>query len=141
MEIVKRKIKTLIRGGIKLKFGDYVLFQEYKQKSYLQDEKQYIYEVTKPILAIYLGFFVADQTIGFNYVRWINENRTVYINNDYIKNYPTNKQVDDIEQHIEWNDCIDILGHWKVKPNWKQILNSYRKENINIFMKSNEIQW
>lgn len=74
------------------------------------------YKVSKPILVIYLGYFVVDQTIGFNYVRWINENRD---------------EVVGIDNHIEWNDYIDIIGHWKGKPNWKEIIKCYRNENRN----------
>jgi hypothetical protein len=95
----------------------------------------------KPKLVIYLGCFVADQTIGFNYVQWINENHIIKINNEYIKNYKTKKQVDDINCYIEWSDYIDILGYWNHKPTWKEILPTYRKQNINEYIKSDEIDW
>lgn len=103
----------------KIEFGDYLLFQEYSDNG----------TVSKPILAIYLGYFVADQTIGFNYVQWNNEHRTVYITNEYVKKYPVVKQVKEIQSHIEWGDSyIDILGHWIVKPSWKLIIKAYRKQ-------------
>ena len=121
-----RKLKTFLNTN--LSFGDYILFQEYKQGTH--DGKQYIYDISKPILAIYLGYFVADQTLGFNYVRWNNENRVVYITNEFVTKYPSNKQVEQIESHIEWNDYIDILGHWDNKPNWRQILAAYKWQNL-----------
>lgn len=117
----KRKLNTFLNN--RLEFGDYILFQEYK---YTDKE----YSVSKPIFAICLGSFIADQTLGFNYVKWINENHTVYITNEFVTKYPVCKEVDKIESHIEWHDYIDILGHWKEKPNWKQIIKSYRQQNL-----------
>ena len=129
-----RSLNTYIRGVNKLEFGDYILFQEYEQDKH--DGIQYHYKVSKPILAIYLGRFIADQTLGFNYVQWINENRIVYVTK-----YPTYKEVSGIEQHIEWNDYIDILGHWKQKPNWKEIIKSYRQQNLKQSVSAYEIKW
>ena len=97
-----KEINTFIKNIDKLKFGNYILFQEYIHE-----------KISEPILAIYLGCFVADQTLGFDYVKWNNENR---------------ENIVKIECHIEWMDYIDILGHWKNKPNWKQIIKKYRKQ-------------
>lgn len=119
----------------KLKFGDYILFQKYTHK-HKED-----YEVTKPILAIYLGAFVADQTIGFNYVRWNNDNHTVYVTNEYVTKYPTCKEVDKIESFIEWDDYIDILGSWEIRPSWKEILVAYRKQNVQQTVNIDDIDW
>lgn len=119
-----RRLNKFIGDTPKLEFGDYILFQEYEQDKH--DGKQYHYKISKPILAIYLGCFVADQTIGFNYVRWINEQH---------------HEVNEIEQHIEWNDYIDILGHWKCKPNWKGIIESYRKQNPKQSTSASDIEW
>jgi hypothetical protein len=134
----KRKLKKFCDES-NLEFGDYILFQEYTQDKH--DGTQYHYKVSKPILAIYLGYFVADQAIGFNYVQWNNERHTVYVTNEHVKRYPTCKEVSGIEQHIEWSDYIDILGHWKNKPNWKQIISARRSENSNMNISSNEINW
>ena len=120
-------------------FGDYILFQEYTQDKH--DGEQYHYKISKPVFAIYLGCFVADMTLGFNYVQWINEQHIIEINNEYIKNYKTNKQVDDIKSHIEWSDYIDILGYWDHKPSWREILPAYRKQNTKEYILSNEINW
>jgi hypothetical protein len=46
-----------------------------------------------------------------------------------VTNYPTFKEVEEIENHIEWRDYIDILGQWKNKPNWKEIILAYRTQN------------
>lgn len=47
--------------------------------------------------------------------------------------------VEEIEYHVEWDDFIDILGHWENKPNWKQILEKYRLQNTKEFVKESEI--
>lgn len=134
----KRKLNTFIEHG-RMEFGDYILFQEYCQKKH--DGKQYHFEVSRPIMAIYLGFFVADQTIGFNYIRWNNDNHSVWVSNEHVKNYRVVKEVDQIECHVEWNDYIDILGHWKNKPGWKEILKAYRKQNLKEKTNESEINW
>lgn len=138
-KIMKRIITPFVNGKFKLEFGDYILFQEYEQGEH--DGEEYNYNVTKPILAIYLGCFVADQTLGFNYVRWNNENHLVYVTNEHVTRYALNKQVNEIEHHIEWDDYIDILGHWKNKPNWKEIIVAYRKQNTKEEVNSIEIDW
>lgn len=120
----KRKINTSLLGT---EFGDYILFQEYKEGEGKDGKNNF--NISKPRLVIYLGCFVADQTLGFNYVRWNNENHTVYVTNEYVTKYPVCKQVKEIEQHIDWNDHIDILGHWKTKPKWREIIKSYREQN------------
>ena len=117
-----------------LKFGDYILFQKY---DYLHDYNEY--KISKPILAIYLGSFIADQTLGFNYVKWNNDNHSVYITNKHVTNYRVCKEVEKIESHIEWNDYIDILGHWTYKPDWKEIIQKYRKQNLDLIINENNI--
>lgn len=123
----KRLLNTFMSYKGKIEFGDYLLFQEYVP--YFHDGKEYHYKVSKPTLAIYLGSFIADQTLGFNYVKWNNDQRIVYVTNEHVTRYHTCKEVEQIDNHIEWNDFIDILGHWKCKPNWKEIIKAYRKQN------------
>lgn len=120
---MKKKVNAFIDkfGEYDYRFGDYILFQEYK---WVNQQ----YEVSRPILAIYLGSFPMDQTVGFNYVRWVNENRYTY-HTEYPKVKVFN-EVKEIEYHIEWSDYIDILGFWKHKPTWKEILAAYRKLNL-----------
>lgn len=134
-----RKMNTFSIIPSKLEFGDFLLFQEYKQERH--DDTQYHYKVSKPILAIYLGCFAADQTMGFNYVRWVNENHMIYITNEHVTNYKTFKEVSEIENHIEWNDYIDILGHWKQRPTWKDIIKSYRQQNTHTTVSDTEIEF
>lgn len=117
-----RKLKTFLNTK-ELEFGDFLLFQEYKRV-----EEDYRYSVSKPILVVYVGYFVADQTLGFNYVKWVNPNHTVYVSNEHVKNFGVCPEAE-IETHIEWDDYIDVLGHWKVKPTWKEILTAYRTMN------------
>lgn len=125
-----KKLNTFLENT--LNFGDYILFQEYTY-----DGEQY--KISKPVMAIYLGLFVADQTLGFNYVRWNNDRHTEYITNEYVTNFGVCKQVKGIYSHIEWNDYIDILGKWKNKPTWKDIIKSYRNENTDLFINEDEI--
>jgi hypothetical protein len=134
-----KKLNTFINNCGEIKFGDYILFQEYKPSKH--DGEQYHYTLSKPILAIFLGCFEADQTAGFNYVKWNNDNHSVWVTNEHVKNYRTTKQVDDIHSHIEWSNYIDILGHWKTKPNWKQIIESYRKQETRNEILSADIEW
>lgn len=134
----KRKIKKFLSSE-KFKFGDFLLFQEYKYKFGCRTDYQY--KVSRPILAIYLGHFVADQTAGFNYVKWVNENHGVKITNEHVADYIVREEVDGIHQHIEWDDYIDILGRWEYRPSWKEILTAYRKKNTKEEMSSDEIDW
>lgn len=135
----KIKLNTFLASTGDWKFGDYLLFQEYEQREH--DGYEYHYNISKPILAIYLGCFPADQTLGFNYVRWNNDNHIIHITNKWVKNIPTCKQVRGIESHIEWNDYIDLLAHWDYRPTWKEIIASYRNQNRQTKIKSHEIQW
>jgi len=119
------KLKTFYKQP-KLKFGDYLLFQEYIP---VLDGGKYV--ISKPKLVIYLGFFVTEtldvrQALGFDYVEWGNNNR------DY-------NEVRKVENHIEGTDYIDILGHWKNKPSWRDIIKSYRNQNIKEAVDSDEI--
>ncbi len=133
MEKMKLNIYTSNFGN--LKFGDFILFQEYTKG--VHDGNRYHYSISKPIFAVYLGFFLADQAVGFNYVRWVNENRFTRS----VEGYETNGQVENIECHIEWDDYVDILGHWESRPNWKELLQSYRKQNSDTTIVSTDINW
>lgn len=128
----KRVLNTYITSGYKLKFGDYILFQKYTPK----DDQ---YEVSKPILAIYLNCFVADQTIGFNYIVWNNDNHTISISIDGVM-HKYNQEVEQIDNHVEWMEYIDILGYWENRPNWKQIIKAYRKQNTKEVIDNNEFE-
>lgn len=118
-----RKLDTYIAHCPELKFGDFLLFQEYNHLKYNHNT----YCVGRPKLVIYLGFFIADQTLGFNYIQWNNELRPIKITNRYVKNYKSFKQVGKVENHIEWDEFIDILGHWERRPTWKELLSAFRK--------------
>lgn len=136
--MTKRKLNTFIKSR-NITFGDYLLFQEYTKKEH--DGTQYSYAVSKPMLVIYLGMFVCDQTIGFNYVKWINEDHTKRITNEHVTNFKVWEQVGNITCHIEWDDYCDILGHWETRPNWKEIIKSYRKMNTETIIQSDKIDW
>jgi len=126
----KRRLNTLCDNA-DLKVGDFILFQEYRQGSYIYTEDKsngnYQYDVSKPILAIYLGFYVVDQAGAFNYVKWLNNNREK-VTSDTGHKYM--KEIDDMEHHIEWDDFVDILGRWTHRPSQKEILAAYRNYNM-----------
>jgi hypothetical protein len=121
---MKRKLNTLLEHK-KMKFGDFFLFQEYK--SQMTRDKPVI--ITKPILAIFLGYFIADQALSCNYVQWVNTDLTELRESGH----RDIREVKDIKVHYEWDDYIDILGHWEKRPNYKEILVAYRKYNPDIF--------
>lgn len=120
MEIIEDlkidKLKTFLKSR-NTQFGDFLLFQEYKKHHYDNEKKLWCYSVSKPIYATYLRCYVVDQTIGFDYLRYMKDCN------------------DDIPMesfwgsHIEWDDYINILGHWKSRPSFKQLLKAYRKED------------
>lgn len=74
------------------------------------------------------------------YIDLANSNHTIYISNEHVKNYPACPQAE-IKDHIEWDDYINVLGHWKNKPNWKEILKAYRTQNTKELVTSKEINW
>lgn len=129
-----RILNRLVGVADILGFGDYILFQEYEQ-----DKIDGHYRVSKPILAIYLGGFVYDMALGFNYVRWNNDRHLEYVNDGGLK-HPVCKEVVGVEKYIEWSNTIDILGHWKNKPNWREILKSYRMRNVKEIIRIGEIE-
>jgi len=120
-----KKLNKFSDNCNKLQFGDYVLFQEYVREKV---DGEYVFNISKPIFSIYLGSFFADMAISFNYVKWINDNRIDYITNENVKNCPVCREVSGVESHYEWSDYIDILGIWKVRPTWKEIISKYRNQ-------------
>ena len=138
-----KKIQTFIKGGAKrLKFGDFLIFQEYTAIGH--NGTEHVYSISKPIMAIYLGYFVADQTIGFNYIEYINENRTLKEEKEYQGKKFTiyfNQEVGDIKQHTEWDKYIDILGHYKSKPGFREILAAFRSRVTDDQLLSSQIIW
>lgn len=112
-----RKLNTFIENCGTLKFGDFILFQEY---SYSRHNINF--SISKPILAIFLGDFIADQTLGFDYIKW-------YKSEANSPNLETT-ELPKITNHVEWDDYIDILGMWSYRPNFRELLSAYRSQNI-----------
>ena len=125
-----RELNTFLKSN-KFKFGDYLLFQEYKYDSHIK-----LWAVSKPILAIYLGAWICDQAIAFHYIQHINENHWFVDVDGY--NQP--KEVGKVEDHIEWYDYVDILGHWEKRPTWKEIIISYRKQNKSLVSSDKQVK-
>jgi len=133
-----KKLNKFSDNCDKLQFGDYILFQEYTQKSV---DGKYVFNISKPIFSIYLGSFVADQALSFNYIKWINENHIEHVTNQYVTNCKVFKEVSGVESHYEWIDYVDILGIWKVRPNWKEIISKYRKKEDCDIMSEDDIDF
>lgn len=133
-----KKINKFSDNCDKLQFGDYILFQEYRSKTV---DGKYEFDVSKPIFAIYLGFFIADMAMSFNYVKWINEKQYDVTTNESGKSYSNIREVSGIDSHFEWSDYIDILGIWKVRPTWKEIISKYRNQETNGSVKEFDIDW
>ena len=123
MDKIKKKLNIYSDNCNDLKFGDYILFQEYTS---ITIDGEHSFNISKPIFAIYLGFFVADQAFAFNYVKWINENR---------------EEVYNINSHYEWTYYVDILEIWKVKPTWKEIISKYRNLETKNIISEDDIYW
>lgn len=119
--------------NIDLKIGDFILFQEYKSE---YKDGHYQYNISKPIYAIYLGFYILDMALAFNYVKWINNNREMVTNE---KGYSSIKEITEIQYHIEWDDFVDIIGHWNHRPTKQELLTAYRKYNTKSIILSDEI--
>jgi hypothetical protein len=98
-----------------MEMGDYFLFQNY---SSVDNGGSNMY-VSDPELAMFIGYIFMDQALGCRYIPWIKEG--------FVEDA-------EIEDHVEWFDFIDILGHWKYKPTYKEILAAYRKKNNTIFL-------
>ena len=126
----KHKIKTVIDSLGELKFGTYFLFQQYAQAGYA--DGQYSYEVSRPILGVYVAALPCDQTVEIIYLPWFNEARTY--RGDAWK-YP------ETASHIEWSDYADVLGIWQHKPTWREILAAYRKQRPAEVVKSDALHW
>lgn len=115
-----KKINTLIEGEHIPRCGNFILFQEYNP-TYKVDRKN-AYKVSRPILAVVLDTFVADQTVGFNYVKYVPD----------FSERPSNTPV--VDCHIEWSTYIDILGLWTQKPSFKEYRDAARNRERKNFV-------
>jgi len=115
-----KKINSLIYGDHKPECGNFILFQEY-DPTYKVDKKD-AYKVNRPILAVVLDTFVVDQTVGFNYVKYVPD----------FSERPSNTPV--VDCHIEWSAYIDILGLWAQKPSFKEYRDAARNRERKNFV-------
>ena len=101
-----RSLNTFYKQLGKIKVGDIILFQEYKDSNYNEPDipKEYT-KVSKPIYAIYMGLYVYDMALVMKYCR---------VPKEFNK-----EQSITLQEHVEWGDFIDILGKWTRKPMWK----------------------
>ena len=114
-ELPKNREIIPLSGYDDLNMGDYFLFQTYKDVNNCGDN-MHIFE---PELAMFIGYIFVDQAIGCRYIPWVKDG--------YVEDA-------EIEDHIEWYDFMDILGHWDHKPSYKEIITAYRKKNDTIFL-------
>jgi hypothetical protein len=122
----KRKLTTLVSPLLSaLKFGDFILMQEYEQLPH--DGTQFYYRPAKPVLGVVVGLQIADQTVEMEYVPWQRM--------DYSAPFAK------VRSHIEWHDYADFLGHWHSRPTWREILAACRKRNTAEVVASCEIDW
>lgn len=112
-------LDTFINHNPFPKFGDFILFQEYGEKY-----------VSKPIFVIFIGTEVWDQAVGFYYLKWTKEPMKFGQFIDPVKS---------IRSHVEWDEVINILGHWDHRPNFKELLFAYRKYEKRSVVPSEEI--
>lgn len=109
----------------KPKMGDWLLFR------HICNEK----EISEPILALVIGHTIWDQALVLEYVT---EWRTWEANTEYNCNpkynlYVSLSFIDKETKQIQfWTDDIQVLGHWKIKPNFKQLLKSYRNAKTTL---------
>lgn len=104
-KIKMRTLNTFTNNRFKV--GDFILFQEYTSDHSSQTK------VSKPIYAIYMGYDIWDMAALMKYVH-------------VPKEYNTAQSIQ-LFDHIEWNDYVDILGHWRSRPKWKSLIKAYRK--------------
>ncbi len=102
-------MNSFLKHQIKLKYGDWILLQEFKKPSFNCDEPIFI--VQKPKLALFLKAEIYNNRIGFEYIE-----RTKDF--DCRKNYPTFS--------CDPEDKIEILGHWVNRPSFKELCRSYK---------------
>ena len=121
----KKIVRTLIGFEEELKFGDFILFQNYNNVGI--ENGQIKYEVDKPAFGIYIEEISTKGSIGFEFIRWRNNNRNNEIREKFVESY------------IEWEDFVDILGHWNHRPSWKEMLKAYRKQNTEKITFSGQI--
>jgi len=86
-----------------LNFGDIILFQTEKNLN--------------PILVTVVFINIIDMALSIGYINYKN----------FILPYFYNKDVE-IEEFIEWDDEMIVLGYWKSIPDFKSLLKAYRKK-------------
>lgn len=108
-----RKLKTLLAHTPLFKIGDFILLQEY-----IYDFENKRFNVGEPVLVMFVRHFVADQTIGFDAIKWTKD-----FSNHEIEQF----------SFIEWHDYIDILGHWPKRPTFRELKAAFMTRNNNAF--------
>lgn len=99
----------------KPKFGDWILFRRICKRG-----------IGRPILALCVGHTIYDQSLVLEYV----ENYRGFHHNSELLNlstgcyYPVSDNDRKVENVIFWFDDIQILGHWKSKPSFRQLRKS-----------------
>ena len=105
--------------GNYLKFGDWILFQNIRQKRDNYKE----HEISRPIFGLFVGFSIWDMALVVNIV----EKDRAWIFHNYLLGNPETNHYNRIgfydpetESFPIWDDNIYELSHWESKPNFKQ---------------------
>ena len=114
-----KNIDTLLSHTPVFKIGDFILLQEY-----IYDFDNKAFNISSPILVIFIRHFVADQTLGIDAIKWTKD-----------------FTYDTIEQYsfIEWHDYIDILGHWSKRPTFRELRQAFTNKNNATLATENDI--
>lgn len=118
MKVFNTTINTYSDCSSTLNVGDYILFQTFDKVNYGKGNVT----ISKPIYAIYLGGFINEDLIGFNFVRWINPKHKIKFNGMVV-----GKEATRIDYHIEYVNYVHIIKSWKNRPNFNELLTEFRK--------------
>lgn len=106
-------MKTITDIFNKIKFGDILLVQESVNEKYKQ-----------PKLICVVAVDVWDMACTIFYVDY----------KSFEQYFMNNKKLDKLEPEIiafpEWGNSMNVLGHWKGMPDFKELLKTYRKQKV-----------
>ena len=104
--------------------GQWILFQHIKSIYNSKD-----FEISRPILALFLGHTIWDQALVIEFV----EPRKAYQQRHKYKNNTGEYDLFYLDIQTEqiqfWTDDINVMGIFNSKPNYKEILKAYNNLN------------
>jgi hypothetical protein len=103
-------MKTILEIWGDIKPGDLIL----KQTS------EGLADFNNPELVIVVGVDVWDMSMVVYYTNYKSFEFSTHSKNN-------NGNPPEVKAFSEWGQCWNILGHWKIMPNFKELLNARRK--------------